>query len=212
VFQQKDYEDKLREITSIGSGHLATRLSKMVNWKVEISLPVVWAEKSKRAEEIIPFRRRVKLLFRKAIAVRNEFTVRREAAGIQMPSEKMGGLIVQIMETKTAKSLVRLLFNREVKELDEIDKVALKKTFTDLATDMTKAVSELIGEAISVEPAKMVETPLLSGIKETLKEQREALGWTYFSTVNIYIRGKEGISFLVLLLPFFDIARILPPP
>jgi predicted transcriptional regulator len=129
-----------------------------------------------------------------------------------MPSEKMGGLVVQIMETKTAKNLVRLLFNREVEELDEIDKTALLRTFTDLATEMTRTVSALIGEAISMERAKMTETTLVSGIKETLKEQREGLGWTYFSTVNIYIRGKEGISFLVLLLPFFDIARILPPP
>ncbi|HIH98596.1 MAG TPA: hypothetical protein HA346_06325 [Thermoplasmata archaeon] len=210
MFQQKDYEDKLREIASIGCGHIATRLAKMIHWKVEISLPSVWAEKSKSAEDVISFRGRMKLKFRKGFAIRNEFRVERRATDQLMPAEEMKGLVVQIMEEKTAKNLVRLLFNRTVEELDEIDKTALLRTFSDLAAYMTKAVGALIEEAISMEPAKMTETTLLAGITDSIKEQRQALGWIYFSTVNIYIKGEEGISFIVMLLPFFDIARVLP--
>ena len=201
MFEQKEYEDKLREITSIGTGHLATKLSNLIHWKVEISMPAVWAEKSKSFEDIIPFKTRMRLRLRKGYEIRNAFDVGEE--------NLYNGEIVQIMEKRASINLVRLIFNREIEQLDDIDKKGLLRAMNELATSMVGAVGTLIGETVKTRPAVMKEIDLYGAIKDSLEEQRKRIGWTYFSTVNIMVRGKEGFSFLLILLPYFDMAKVL---
>lgn len=201
MFEQKEYEDKLREITSIGTGHLATKLSNMIHWKVEISRPAVWAEKSKSVEDILPFKTRMKLRLRGGYEIRNTFDVGEENV--------YSGEVVQVIEKVASKNLVRLIFNRDIEQLDDIDKRGLLRAMNELAATMVGAVGTLIGETVKTRPGTMKESNLYRAIKDSLEGQRKRIGWTYFSTVNIMVRGKEGFSFLLILLPYFDMAKVL---
>ena len=185
MLDKKTYEDSLREMTSIGGGHAATKLSQMINKKVSIQVPRAW------------FGRMDENFFqgeKKVIAVSNNFGVIKR------------GLIVQMISQPTLTNLLRLFLGQEIKEFGEIERSALLELSNILAGSMVSAVADLIGEIMSMEvPRMQIDLPL-SVIKGAVEMQREILGWTYFSTVNIYAEG-ERISIVLSLFPFFDLVK-----
>ena len=185
MLDKKTYEDSLREMTSIGGGHAATKLSQMINKKVSIQVPRAW------------FGRMDENFFqgeKKVIAVSNNFGVIKR------------GLIVQMISQPTLTNLLRLFLGQEIKEFGEIERSALLELSNILAGGMVSAVADLIGEIMSMEvPRIQIDLPL-SVIKGAVEMQREILGWTYFSTVNIYPEG-ERISIVLSLFPFFDLVK-----
>jgi chemotaxis protein CheC len=185
MLDKKLYEDSLREMTSIGGGHAAARLSKMIDKKVKIQLPRVWFGKVEESYFLGE---------KKVIEISNNFGVVKR------------GLAVQMMSQPTATNLLQLFLKEKIEEFGELEKSALLELSNILAGAMVSAIADLIEEVMSMEVPKITIDFPLSVIKRAINRQREVLGWTYFSTVNIYVE-EEKISLQLSLFPFFDLMK-----
>jgi chemotaxis protein CheY-P-specific phosphatase CheC len=160
----------------------------MIDKKVEIKLPRVWFGKLEESYFLGE---------KKVIAISNNFGVIKR------------GLVIQMMSQSTATHLLQLFLKEKILEFGELGKSALLEISNILAGGMVSSIADLIGEIMSMEPPKMsIGTPL-SIIKTAIEKQKEILGWTCFSSANIYAEGKEEISLLSTLFPFFDIVKDL---
>ncbi|MCD5413639.1 MAG: chemotaxis protein CheC [Clostridiales bacterium] len=119
--------DVLKEIGNIGAGNAATSLSKLMNRKIDMTLPLV----------------RILELNEVAASLGGEENI---VAGIyfQMDGD-LNGFIMFLLDIESSKNLTNILMGREdsTQELDEMDKSALQEVGNILSGAYISSLSSL---------------------------------------------------------------------
>ncbi|MGV8146371.1 MAG: chemotaxis protein CheC [Alkaliphilus sp.] len=126
--------DVLREIGNIGAGNAATSLSKLMQKKIDMSVPLV----------------RILELNEVAAALGGEENT---VAGIYFQiSGDINGFIMFLLDIESSKTLTNLLMGREdsSNELDEMDKSALQEVGNILSGAYVSSLSSLTNLSINI--------------------------------------------------------------
>jgi chemotaxis protein CheC len=181
------YEDILREICSFGAGNAAARLSKITGKRVRIDMPEVWIS---RPSEGFPF-----------------LPKQEKEIGIGINSSFGGekrGVIFVLLPVEEAKKLLGFVFDREIKELGEMEESALLEIANILSGAIIGSIANFAGMKIEPDVPKMTVDIPLSIIDHAIAEQMNSVRWIFFTVVSIRI-AIEKISILLTLFPFFDL-------
>ena len=181
------YEDILREICSFGAGNAAARLSKITGKRVRIEMPEVWIG---RPSEGFPF-----------------LSKEEKEIGIGINSSFGGekrGVIFVLLPVEEAKKLLGFVFDREIKELGEMEESALLEIANILSGAIIGSIANFAGMKVEPDVPKMTVDIPLSIIDHAIAEQMSSIRWIFFTIVNIRI-AIENISILLTLFPFFDL-------
>jgi chemotaxis protein CheC len=181
------YEDILREICSFGAGNAAARLSKMVDKKVKIDLPEVWISRPAEGFPFLPKEKKEVV-----IGINSTFGGDRR------------GMIFVLMGLKEAKKLLGFVFNKEIREIGEMEESALLEISNIISGAVVGSIANFAGMKIILKPPKMTIDLPLSIIDPALAEQMETIKWIFFTVVSIRIE-IEKISILLTFFPFFDL-------
>jgi chemotaxis protein CheY-P-specific phosphatase CheC len=101
--------------------------------------------------------------------------------------------------------LLGFLFNKEIRELGEMEQSALLEISNILSGAVVGSISNFAEIKIILNPSKMTIDLPLSIIDSAIGEQMKAVNWIFFTVVILKIK-EEKISLLLTFFPFFDLA------
>lgn len=99
--------DILKEIGSIGMGHASTALSQMLNMKITMTIPEVYALDYKAASEYLELQKK-------------------DSAGVILKLQgNAKGMILQVVKKKFAVKVINFFFHNDLEIIDELDEMSL---------------------------------------------------------------------------------------
>ncbi|RKD34459.1 chemotaxis protein CheC [Thermohalobacter berrensis] len=178
--------DVLKELGNIGSGNAATALAKMINKKVDMSVPQVKILDYKDVSDVLGGPENV-------------------IVGIYFHFEgDAAGNILFALSQKSAKNLVNILFNRDNgKQLDEMDISALSEVGNILSASYINSLSTLTGLKLKIS-VPSISIDMAGAILSVPAIQFGVMGDKVLFIETEFQEGKNQVTGDLFLIPDID--------
>ena len=187
------YGDTLKEICSTSSGNAASKLSKIFNKKVLVKVSRAYMTAS--YQDVAKF-------------FQNEKAMIISEGSFVWKEKRETGKIFLFMDGDSAKTVISLLLNKEIKlsEIGEVEESLITELGNIVTSALINSIANFLEGTISVSPQKVtVDTPN-AAVNSALAEQMSAMGCYLFAETKISV-SDTYFSTNLFLFPYFDLVK-----